>query len=138
MRTTGPAAAVLAAIGVLHVSWAAGAGRLRGRGSGLADAVAGTELDRAPGPVACLAVAGLLGTAATLVAGHPRRRPALRRTGAAGVVAVLAVRGALGVAGRTDLLVPMATSARFRRLDRRLYGPLCLALAAASGPAAGA
>jgi hypothetical protein len=38
--------------------------------------------------------------------------------------------------GRTDLLSPGATSARFRAKDRRLYSPLCLALAALSVPAA--
>ena len=77
----------------------------------------------------------LLTTAAALVAGRPARSPRLRRAGAAGVVAVLATRGALGLAGRTDLAVPTATSPRFRRLDRRVYAPLCLALAAAAAPA---
>jgi hypothetical protein len=42
---------------------------------------------------------------------------------------VLAVRGTLGLAGMTHVLSPGSTSARFRTLDRRVYSPLCLALA---------
>jgi len=60
----------------------------------------------------------------------------LRRLGAGGVIAVLTTRGAFGLAGRTDLLSPGSTSEDFRRLDRRFYSPLCLALAALSLPAA--
>jgi hypothetical protein len=43
--------------------------------------------------------------------------------------AVLAGRGALGLAGRTALVAPGSVSARFTRLDRRVYSPACLALA---------
>jgi hypothetical protein len=81
-------------------------------------------------------VAGLLTTAAALVTGHPRARPALARLGSAGVASTFAIRGAFGLAGRTDLLSPGSTSARFRELDRRYYAPLCLTLAALSAPAA--
>jgi hypothetical protein len=42
---------------------------------------------------------------------------------------VLAVRGGLGLAGRTDVMAPGSVSARFRRLDRAVYSPLCLLLA---------
>ena len=73
--------------------------------------------------------------AAALVTGHPRARPGLARAGSAGVTATFALRGALGLAGRTDLVSPGSTSARFRALDRRCYGPLCLGLAALSAPA---
>ena len=48
----------------------------------------------------------------------------------------LAVRGLLGLAGRTDIVSPGSSSSRFRELDRRLYSPLCLALAALALPAA--
>jgi hypothetical protein len=126
------AAAAFTALGALHVLWATGsswpaaeAGTISGRSGASAS----------PGPVACLAVAGLLGTAAALVTGRPRAHPGLARTGSAGVTATFALRGALGLVGRTDLLSPGSTSARFRALDRRYYGPLCLGLAALSAPA---
>ena len=48
---------------------------------------------------------------------------------------MLADRGALGLAGRTDVLSPGSVSDNFRRLDRRVYSPLCLTLAALSLPA---
>ena len=126
------ASGAFTALGALHVLWATGsswpaadAGTISGRSGARAS----------PGPVACLAVAGLLGTAAALVTGHPRERPALARVGSAGVTATFALRGVLGLAGRTDLVSPGSTSERFRALDRRYYGPLCLGLAALSAPA---
>lgn len=128
------AAGAFAALGALHVLWATGsswpatdAGTISGRSG------AGAS----PGPVACLAVAGLLGTAAALVTGHPRGWAGGRaaRVGSAGVTATFALRGVLGLAGRTDLVSPGSTSARFRELDRRYYGPLCLGLAVLSAPA---
>jgi hypothetical protein len=135
-RTTSAAAGALAGIAALHVVWSTGSPWPLTGHAELADAVGGRAAGAdPPSPAECLAVAGLLTTAATLVAGHPARSPKLRRAGAAGVVAVLSARGALGLAGRTDLAVPGATSPRFRRLDRRVYAPLCLALAAASAPA---
>jgi hypothetical protein len=128
------AAGAFTALGALHVLWATGsswpaadAGTISGRSGASAS----------PGPVACLAVAGLLGTAAALVTGHPRGWVGgqVARAGSAGVTATFALRGALGLAGRTDLLSPGSTSARFRALDRRYYGPLCLGLAVLSAPA---
>jgi Protein of unknown function (DUF3995) len=103
----------------------------------LTDAVVGTDNAEPPSAAACLAVAGLLTTAAALVDGHPRSAPALSRIGSAGVVAVLATRGGLGLARRTDLVSSGSTSERFRRLDRRIYSPFCLALAALALPAVG-
>ena len=85
-----------------------------------------------PAPAACFAVSGALAAAGTLVAGWPRGRPVLRRMGVAGVVGVLAGRGALGLSGQTRLVSPASLSERFSRLDRRVYSPLCLALAGAS------
>jgi hypothetical protein len=35
----------------------------------------------------------------------------------------------LGLAGQTRLVSPVSVSARFTRLDRRVYSPLCLTLA---------
>ena len=46
-----------------------------------------------------------------------------------GVAATLATRAAFGFAGRTDALVPGSDSVRFRRNDRRVFAPLCAALA---------
>jgi Protein of unknown function (DUF3995) len=122
VRTTVASAALLAISG-LHVAWGLGASWPR--------------IDREPaGSMACFAVAGLLGVAAGLVAGRPRRAPGLSRLGARAVTAVLATRGAFGMAGRTDLLASGASSAGFRRMDRRVYSPLCLALAALAIPPA--
>lgn len=63
------------------------------------------RIDRDPAsPWACFAVAGLLGVAAGLVA------------------------------GRTELIAPGSSSEGFRSMDRRVYSPLCLTLAALSLP----
>jgi Protein of unknown function (DUF3995) len=119
----------------LHVVWATGSSwPLRDEGE-LLDQVVGRPGGTAPSPAACLAVAGALTTAAALVSGRPRRWPWLSRAGSAGVVAALATRGALGIAGRTDALVRGSSSQRFRDRDRRVYGPICLTLAALSAPA---
>jgi hypothetical protein len=94
----------------------------------LADAVIGGR--DVPSPVACLAVGVALLGGAALVSDRPHLADLPRRVGLLGMAAVLSVRGGLGIAGRTDLLSPGSTSARFRRLDRRVYAPLCLGLAA--------
>jgi hypothetical protein len=132
---TRTASAGLLAIAGLHVVWATGSSWPLRDSSMLTDAVVGNEGGVVPSPAACLAVAGLLGTAAALVDGRPRRMPAIGRIGSAGVVATLATRGGFGLAGRTDALVPGSSSERFRRLDRRVYSPLCLSLAALALPA---
>jgi len=125
------ATAGLGGLAGLHLAWAAGsAWPFAGRAE-LADAVVGTA--EVPGPAACLAVSAALGTAAALAAGWPARYPALCRAGTAGAATVLAARGCLGLAGRTDLIAPGSVSDRFRRLDRAVYGPLCVALAALTG-----
>jgi hypothetical protein len=134
MRSEQLAAAGLGGLAGLHAVWATGTPWPLADRAALADAVAGRS--RFPSTAACLGVAGLLAGAAGVVAGRPRRYPRMRRAAAAGVTAALAIRGALGLAGRTDLISPGATSDRFRTLDRRLYSPCCLALAALSAPAA--
>lgn len=80
-----------------------------------------------PPAAACFAVGAGLATAAALVAGvGGQRRPVrLARTG---VAVGLLLRGLTGVTGRTELLVPWTPSLRFQDIDRRAYGPLCLAL----------
>ena len=118
---------VLAAIAALHFAWARGSSFPFADHEALADSVVGTEA--VPSSEACLAVASLLTVASALVAGAPIGPRRLRRVGVATVAGVLAVRGVAGLSGRTDLLSPGSTSTRFRRLDRVLYSPLCLALA---------
>lgn len=133
--STRTASAALLAIGGLHVLWATGSRWPLPDRDQFAETIAGRPAGKAPGPAACLAVAGLLTTAAALVAGRPRQVPALSRIGSAGVVTVLGTRGALGLAGRTDLVSPGSTSKRFRELDRRIYAPLCVGIAALAAPA---
>jgi hypothetical protein len=117
----------LVAAAMLHAAWGAGsAWPFRDRAA-LADAVIGAA--EVPGPGACFAVSGALGVAGALAAGWPARYPGLRRAGVSVVAAVLAARGGLGLAGRTGLVSPASVSARFTRLDRRVYSPLCLTLA---------
>jgi Protein of unknown function (DUF3995) len=121
-------ALALAATAGLHLAWGTGSSIPLSTRDELADAVIGSG--RVPGPVACYGVASALGVAAALVEGVPRHPPTLRRVGLLGVAGVLALRGVLGLAGRTDLVSPGSASPRFRRLDRRLYAPFCLALSA--------
>jgi Protein of unknown function (DUF3995) len=134
-RSSSPAglasAAGLAGLAGLHLAWAAGSAWPFSSRAELADAVVGTA--EVPGPAACLAVAAALGSAAALAAGAPSRHPAIRESGTCGAVAVLAARGAIGLAGQTSLISPGSVSAKFRRLDRAVYSPLCLSLAALLG-----
>jgi hypothetical protein len=132
IRRAGAATAstALLALGVLHAAWGAGSAWPFPDRAALADAVIGAS--DVPGPVACFAVSGALAAASMLIAGRPAQPPQLRRIGVAGVVTVLAVRGGLGLTGRTRLVSPSSRSGRFARLDRRVYSPLCLALAGLS------
>ena len=130
------ASAGLLGIAALHVIWATGSSWPMRDGRLMTDTVAGRP-DEPPSASACLAVATALTSAAALVEGHPRSRPQLARLGAAAVVAVLSIRGGLGLAGRTDVIAPGSVSERFRSMDRRIYSPLCLTLAALAVPAVG-
>ena len=132
---TSCAAGVLGALAALHVAWGLGSSFPLADREQLFDSVAGGS-DDAPGAIACFAVAACLATSATAVAGRPRALPRLRRAGAASTTAVLGGRALLGFAGRTALVAPGGrVSERFRRLDRRVYAPLCLALSVAAVPA---
>jgi hypothetical protein len=126
--------ALLAAAGAIHVAWGLRVSIPGVDPAKVADAVGSGQAISSR--EACLAVAVALGAASALVAGHPRRWPWVRRTGQVGVAAVLAGRGALGLAGRTDIVAPGPTSERFQRWDRRVYTPLCLALSAGAARAA--
>ena len=117
-------ATTLAGLAALRVAWGLGATWPYADAATLSDRVVGA--DAVPSPPACFAVAGLLGIAAALVRGAPQRWPVVNGIGRAGVASVLAVRGVLGVAGRTDRVVPGSISPAFRRRDRFAYAPLCL------------
>ena len=127
MRWSGYAASVgLAGIAGFHIAWGLGSSFPFENGPALADAVVGSSA--VPPPVACHAVAVALAVASGLCADLPVGSPRLRRAGRRGVATVLAVRGLIGLIGRTDLVSPASSSPRFRRLDRRFYAPLCLLL----------
>jgi hypothetical protein len=119
--------AALAGIGSLHIAWGLGSSFPFRTHTELADTVIGCEV--VPSPAACHAVAVALFVASGLVVDLPIGPRSLRRFGRGVVVGVLAVRGAAGLCGRTELLSPGSTSTRFRSLDRRFYSPLCLILA---------
>ena len=121
-------AIVLAGIGALHVAWGLGSSFPFRDRAALADTVVGN--DAVPGRGASLTVAGLLAVAAGLVADVLPLPPRVRRVGVVGVAATLASRAAFGFAGRTERLVAGSNSPRFVRADRRIYAPLCAALAA--------
>ena len=118
----------LAGIGGLHVAWGRGSVFPFTSREELNDKVIGRQAT--PSPAACYAVAGLLTAASGLVAGLPTRRSPIRRAGVVGVAMALGGRAALGFSGRTDVVSPGSVSPRFRRMDRRFFSPLCLALAA--------
>lgn len=123
-------AATLAGLAGLHVAWGCGSSVPFTDRRSLARAVAGTA--EPPPARECFAVAGLLATAAALVADVGPLGTGWRRLGTIGVTVVLAARGALGLARRTGAIVPWTPSEEFVALDRRYYGPLCLALAVGS------
>jgi hypothetical protein len=135
VSTTPVASTGLLALSGLHVVWATGSSwPLKNEGE-LVDRVTGRAGGSAPGPGACLAVAAALASAAVLVSGRPRRPSWLSRVGSTVVVSAFTVRGAFGLAGRTDILVPGSSSEAFRSRDRRIFAPICLTLAALSAPA---
>ena len=127
-------ALTLSMIGMMHAAWATGSTFPFRTRRALADAVIGRDLT--PGPLACGAVAGLLGTAAGVVLIADLRRDPLSRIAATAVAVVLAIRAAFGFAGRTASLVPGSESSRFQRLDRVVYAPTCALLAAGAANAA--
>jgi hypothetical protein len=120
----------LAALADVHAAWAFGSPFPAHDRRELADLVAGH--DEMPGRAECLAVAGLLGVAAVLVADVLPVPRWVRRGGVWGVAAALGGRSALGFTGRTGSVVPWTPSDRFVALDRRWYAPLCAALAVGS------
>jgi hypothetical protein len=120
-------AGTLLGIAGVHVAWGRGSTFPFATVADLTDAVVGKDV--VPSPPACYAVAGLLTVAAAATAGLPVPTSRGRRLTVLGAATVLAIRATAGFAGRTDLLVPGSESARFRRNDRRVFAPLCAALA---------
>jgi hypothetical protein len=125
------ATGTLLGVGALHAAWGAGSSWPMDDRTDLVDAVVGARrpdaLDRG---VASYVVAATLGAAAAAVAGRPKRFEGPRRTAVAAIAVALAARGVLGLTGHTSLVSPLSTGERFRRLDRRIYSPACLSLAA--------
>ncbi|HEY8092435.1 MAG TPA: DUF3995 domain-containing protein [Acidimicrobiales bacterium] len=121
-------------VAVLHVAWGQGSTFPYDTRAELHDAVIGR--DATPSPASCNAVAAALTAAALLVGRAGTGGGRASRICAGAVATVLGVRAAFGLAGRTDVLVPGSESDRFRRLDRRVFAPLCVTLAAGAASAA--
>jgi hypothetical protein len=128
-QSTGRLTAIaLVAIAALHAAWGLGASFPFRTREELADSVVGS--DEMPTFRACVTVAAMLVVAAFIVA-RIVPLPKLLRTVALRVIAsALATRGIAGALGRTSALSPGSDSVAFSRLDKRLYSPLCLWLAA--------
>ena len=128
-------AGTLAGIGAVHVAWAAGSAWPFADRERLARAIDGVGADRFPSAAMSLGVAGLLFTAAALIAAHERGRGGqVARLGAAGAAVTLLGRGVVGLA-RPGLL-PAGDAPPFARLNATVYSPLCLALGAAAARSA--
>ena len=121
-------AAALIGLAALHVAWGRGSSFPLHDRDDLAEAVVGTSV--VPGPLPCFGVAAALLVAASAVQNRPRWPSRLRHLAMTGIAGVLGGRALLGLAGKTSVVSPGSNGARFRRLDRRLYAPLCLGLAA--------
>jgi hypothetical protein len=124
-------ASILALLAALHIYWAVG-----GRWS---RAVAVPELDGrsviSPGPVACAAVAALLGAAALLLLGRggvvPLPLPRWIVAAGSWMVGLVFLLRAIGDFRYFGIFRRVSGTA-FARNDALLYTPLCLLLAAAA------
>jgi hypothetical protein len=128
LRTTHLTAGILAVVSGLHVAWGLGSTFPFATHAELADFVVGS--DQVPGPLACFTVASALAGAALVLEDLPRLPSRIHQVGLATVAGVLGLRGVLGMAELTETVSPGSSSPNFRRLDRQIYSPLCLALAA--------
>jgi hypothetical protein len=129
-------ALALALIAAIHVYWAAGGTWPGTDDESLALTVVGGRPGmRAPGAVACMAVAvvvvlaGALVLAAAGLVALPLP-PSIVEFGGVGVAGVLLVRGSFGFAEAR--LRPEIRGSRYARLNVIFYSPLCLALGAAT------
>ena len=122
------AAGGLAGAAAIHAAWAAGSSWPAADQARLAEAGAGTP--QMPPRAASAAMAGLLGVAAA--AAGSRRSSRLLTLVRLGTAVALATRAALGADTATGLLGMPEPGPTFRRLNARLYQPLCGVLAAAT------
>jgi hypothetical protein len=125
--TKGITATSLLVLAALHVSWGLGYSIPFRDREQLADAVIGTS--EVPPLGACLAVASALVLAAVLVIGILPIPGRLRTFALRVVASILLTRGVAGALGRTSTLSPGSNSPTFKRLDKKIYSPLCLWLA---------
>jgi hypothetical protein len=121
-------AVALFSLAGLHVMWGLGSSFPFRNREELADSVIGTS--DVPPLAACMGVAAALTLAAILVTGVAPLPKSVRRIALRIAATVLATRGLAGAFGRTSTLSPGSDSPTFQRLDRRIYAPLCLWLAA--------
>lgn len=130
-------AAAVGAAGLVHAAWAAGSTWPADSSDGLADLVVGKR--PMPGAPECAAVAALLGatTVATTLATVGGRGPivGVGRRGSKVAAGVLVVRGVGGLGAEALAIGDLAPE--FRRWNRRLYSPLCIALGVLIGLGAG-
>lgn len=125
-------AGLLVAIAVLHAAWGFGLRWPRRDEQALAALVVGYNRDRMPPPRQCFIAAGAIfaaGMVVALVAGSFRLpiAPALVTLAGLGVTAVFAGRGVAGYLPAWRARFPRQP---FATLDRQIYSPLCLAIAA--------
>jgi hypothetical protein len=124
----------LGSISAIHVLWGRGSTFPFRDRQELNDQVVGQQVTPSPAP--CYAVAGMLAVAAVSVERAGRGSSRLARLATMGCSVVLGARAVLGFTGRTNLAVPGSTSVDFRRNDRRIFAPLCGALASGAAYAA--
>ncbi len=125
-------AGLLAAIAALHVAWGFGVRWPRRDEPALTALVVGYKRDRMPPPRQCFITAAAIFAAAVvvaLIAGSVRLPVAPMRATLAGF-GVTAVFAARGVAGYLPAWRARFPRQPFATLDRRVYSPLCLAIAA--------
>jgi Protein of unknown function (DUF3995) len=125
-------AGLLVAISALHVAWGFGVRWPRRDEQALAALVVGYNRNRMPPPLQCFVAAGAIlaaGVVVALVAGsvHLPIAPALVTLAGVGGTAVFAGRGVAGYLPAWRARFPRQP---FATLDRRIYSPLCLAIAA--------
>jgi uncharacterized protein DUF3995 len=121
-------ATALLAIAGLHVTWGLGSSFPFRSREELADSVVGSS--EVPPLGACMAVAAALAFAAVLVVGVVPLPKVPRTIALRTVASILLTRGVAGALGRTSALSPGSDSPAFQRLDKKIYAPLCLWLAA--------
>ena len=115
----------MAAIGALHLNWARGSSWPAGSREELGELVAGSSTMPPTVPTVIVG-AGIVGAGAVVVgAGGTSRLATIARLGVGGGLLGRAAVGGVAAARMLGLGEP---GARFRRLDRSLYRPLCATL----------